>query len=251
MVSWFKKKRNTDKIIHPAMSHGTQRMLEDMAKEDEKMHDAIIRSNKPELKGLLPQPDWSTVAEFERSIAEFFGAPYAVSVDSCTHGLELCLRYKEVEYIEVPKRTYLSIPVLAFKTGIDFDWGNITWEEAYWLNDLIIDAATMWRKDSYQHNTFMCLSFQYQKHLSLGRGGMILCPDEQSYNQLKKMSYDGRLPGIPWREQDIDTMGYHYYMTPETAALGLQKLPDAIATPPRIWSYADYPDLTKMKLWAK
>jgi len=65
------------------------------------------------------------------------------------------------------------------------------------------------------------------------------------------MSLDGRLPGIPWREQDIDTMGYHYYMTPETAQLGLDKLQAAIDTPPRIWSYKDYPDLTKMKLWAK
>ena len=80
---------------------------------------------------------------------------------------------------------------------------------------------------------------------------MILCPDEQSYWQLKKMSYDGRLPGIPWREQNIDTMGYHYYMTPETAKLGLDKLQAAIDTPPRIWTHKDYPDLTQMKIWAK
>ena len=35
------------------------------------------------------------VSEFESKIAEFFGSPYAISVDSCTHGLELCLRYKK------------------------------------------------------------------------------------------------------------------------------------------------------------
>jgi hypothetical protein len=40
-------------------------------------------------------------------------------------------------------------------------------------------------------------------------------------------------------------------MTPETAQLGLDKLQEAIDTPPRIWGYNDYPDLTKMKLWAK
>ena len=33
------------------------------------------------------------ISEFEKSIAEFFGSPYAVAVDSCTHGIELCLRY--------------------------------------------------------------------------------------------------------------------------------------------------------------
>jgi dTDP-4-amino-4,6-dideoxygalactose transaminase len=73
----------------------------------------------------------------------------------------------------------------------------------------------------------MCVSFQYRKHLSLGRGGIILTDDKESANILKKMSYDGRLPDVPWREQNIDTMGYHYYMTPETAELGLKKLPMA------------------------
>jgi hypothetical protein len=80
---------------------------------------------------------------------------------------------------------------------------------------------------------------------------MILCGNKEDAIQLKKMSYDGRLPGIPWREQNIDTIGYHYYMTPETAALGLQKLPEAIATPPRIWGVEDYPYLTEMTVFKK
>ena len=95
----------------------------------------------------------------------------------------------------------------------------------------------------------MCLSFQYKKHLSLGRGGMILLDDATAAAELKKMSYDGRLPDVPWREQNIDTIGYHYYMTPETANLGLKKLPDAIRTPPRKWSVSDWPDLTKMEIF--
>ena len=32
------------------------------------------------------------VEKFEREIAKFYGAPYSVAVDSCTHGLEICLR---------------------------------------------------------------------------------------------------------------------------------------------------------------
>lgn len=195
--------------------------------------------------------NFGTVTEFEKQIAKFFGAPYAVAVDSCTHGLELCLRLNGATNIDIPCRTYLSVPMLAHKLSINLHWHTHKWAEFYYINSNIIDAATLWRKDSYIPYTFICLSFQYQKHLSLGRGGMILCPDEQSYNQLKKMSYDGRLPGIPWREQDIDTMGYHYYMTPETAQLGLSKLDAAIATAPRIWTSEDYPDLTKMKLWVK
>ena len=34
-------------------------------------------------------PDFSVVSEFEKRIAQFFGAPFAVAVDSCTHGIEL------------------------------------------------------------------------------------------------------------------------------------------------------------------
>jgi dTDP-4-amino-4,6-dideoxygalactose transaminase len=97
----------------------------------------------------------------------------------------------------------------------------------------------------------MSISFQYQKHLSLGRGGVILTDNLDAATQLKKMSYDGRLPDIPWRNQNIDTYGYHYYMTPETANLGLEKLQKAIETPPKQWMVTDWPDLTQMNIFKK
>jgi dTDP-4-amino-4,6-dideoxygalactose transaminase len=85
--------------------------------------------------------------------------------------------------------------------------------------------------------------------LSLGRGGVILTDNEAAAIQLKKMSYDGRLPYIPWRDQNIDTVGYHYYMTPETAQLGLDKFEKAIETEPRKWTINDWPDLTQMDIF--
>jgi dTDP-4-amino-4,6-dideoxygalactose transaminase len=129
--------------------------------------------------------NFEVVSIFEKKIADFFGATHAVSVDSCTHGLELCLRYTNEKKINIPKRTYLSVAFLAEKLGIDRDWRNDEWENYYTLNygeKRIIDAAVLWRKDSYIPNTFMCLSFQHQKHLSLGRGGMILLDNENDYN---------------------------------------------------------------------
>jgi hypothetical protein len=148
----------------------------------------------------------------------------------------------------------LSVPFLAEKIGIELEWRDEEWENYYTLNygdKKIIDAAVLWKKNSYIPNTFMCVSFQYQKHLSLGRGGIILLDNKIDYITLKKMSYDGRLPNIPWRDQDIDTIGFHYYMTPETAQLGLNKLQGAIDTPPRQWVVTDWPDLTKMKIFKK
>jgi dTDP-4-amino-4,6-dideoxygalactose transaminase len=199
----------------------------------------------PDLKTI----DFSAVTEFENKIAEFFGAPYAIAVDSCTHGVELALRYTQVDHITVPKHTYLSIPFLADKLWIDLFWKDENWVDYYYLTDKVIDAAVLWKPNSYIPGTFMGVSFQYQKHLSLGRGGIILTDDKEAAVQLKKMSYDGRIPNVPWREQNIDTVGYHYYMTPEVAQNGLDKLSEAIDTPPRQWVVSDWPDLTQMSIF--
>jgi dTDP-4-amino-4,6-dideoxygalactose transaminase len=189
------------------------------------------------------------IKKFENRIAEFFGAPYAVAVDSCTHGIELCLRHTKAKEINVPNHTYLSIPCLAYKLNIELNWHFKEWQDYYYVTDKVIDAAVLWQPKSYIPDTFMCISFQYQKHLSLGRGGIILLDNYEDSRILKKMSCDGRLPDVPWREQDIDMIGYHYYMTIETACLGLRKLDNAKRTKPKQWVITDWPDLTQMKIF--
>ena len=193
---------------------------------------------------------FKVVSDFENEVAHWFGAPYGVAVDCCTHGIELCLRHMNIKSIEIPKRTYLSIPFLADKLGIELKWKDEEWVDYYKIGGTnIYDAAVLWKEDSYISGSFMVLSFQFQKHLSLGRGGMILTDNRESMWELKKMSYDGREPDIPWREQNIESMGYHYYMAPETAMLGLKKLPEAIKTKPRQWVINDWPDLTQMEVF--
>ena len=195
---------------------------------------------------------FETVKIFENKIAEFFGSPYAVAVDCCTHGLELCLRYQNLSYISVPKRTYISVPFLAKKLNIELKWRDENWQDYYVINIHFIpiyDAAVLWKKDSYIPGSFMCVSFQFRKHLALGRGGIILTDNKQDALNLKKMTYDGRHPDIPWREQNISSMGYHYYMTPETAQMGLDKLNTARQTEPKKWVVEDWPDLTKMEIF--
>jgi len=198
--------------------------------------------------------NFKVVAKLEKKLSEFFGAPYVVCLDSCTHGIELCLRLQNLSYISIPKRTYISVPFLANKLNINLEWRDEKWQDYYKVNEHfkpIYDAAVLWKKDSYIPGSFMCLSFQFQKHLSLGRGGAILCDNKEDAITLKKMSYDGRLPDIPWRSQDIDTIGYHYYMTPETAQNGLDKLDAAIKTKPKQWTVQDWPDVSKMKIFNK
>ena len=59
------------------------------------------------------------VTDFEKKVAEYYGAPYAVATDSCTHGLELCIRHQGVTRITVPTRTYLSVSMLPNKIFFD------------------------------------------------------------------------------------------------------------------------------------
>jgi dTDP-4-amino-4,6-dideoxygalactose transaminase len=191
-----------------------------------------------------------TVVKFEKLIATFYGAPYAVAVDCCTHAIELCLRLTKPDNVTCPSHTYLSIPMTLKKLDINFEFVDANWNDFYFLgNTNIVDAAVHWRRNGYVPNTLMCLSFQHKKHLSLDRGGMILLDNLTQYNELKKMRYDGRLDDIPWKEQDVDSIGYHYYMTPETAERGIYKFCTAEVTEPKLWTHEDYPDISKMKVF--
>ena len=190
------------------------------------------------------------VAQFENLIAKYFNAPYAVAVDSCTHAIELCLRYTGYDNVTCPKQTYLSIPMTFEKLKLNWSFEDYQWYDYYYIgNTRIIDAAVYWKKDGYIPDTFMCLSFQYKKHLNVCRGGMILVNKDYDYVKLKKMSYDGRIPDIPWAEQDVDTLGYHYYMTPETAKLGIERFHQVKDKTPKTWTNENYPDISKMKVF--
>lgn len=195
-------------------------------------------------------PSFDTVKRFENIVANYFGAEYGVATDSCTHAVELSLRYDSVCNASCPKHTYLSIPMTLMKLGIDWNWNSEEWDSYYFLSDTrVVDAAVLWKQNSYIPGSLMCLSFQFKKHLSIGRGGMILTNSRDEYITLKAMSYDGRVLDIPWAEQDVTKMGYHYYMTPESAEQGIQKFHTVRNITPKYWSYLNYPDLSKMTVF--
>ena len=52
------------------------------------------------------------ITKFENEVASFFGSPYAVAVDCCTHGLELCLRQQEIKHFTVSIYTENNIGLL-------------------------------------------------------------------------------------------------------------------------------------------
>ncbi len=169
------------------------------------------------------------VIKFEKTIAEFFNAPYGVATDCCTNALELSLRLEYLKQphmsnkVEVPIYTYLCVPIMLDKLGLNWSFNEEKWEGYYHITQTTIDAAVYWKEGGYKPNTRMCLSFQYSKHLSTDRGGMILLDNEEDASLLRKMAYDGReRSDIAWWKQDIKTVGYHYYMTPDKAKMGLK-----------------------------
>ena len=190
------------------------------------------------------------VVEFENTIKQYYNAPYAIATDCCTHAIELCLRLLKPEWVSCPKHTYLSVPMTFDKLNIDWSFNDEQWSDYYYIsNTNVIDAAVYWKNNGYISGSMMCLSFQFKKHLNIGRGGMILLDNKEQYQTLKKMRYDGRTDHIPWAEQNIDTIGYHYYMTPENALTGLRRFDEVYFEQPKQWSYNDYPNLKKMSVF--
>ena len=196
---------------------------------------------------------WQVVDLFEQKIAEFFGAPYAIATDCCTHALELSilLLNKPAVPVSVPLHTYMSVPMMLEKIRQPWQFTELHWQDQYYLEPLpVVDSARVWRQDSYVPDTLMCLSFQFKKHIPIGRGGMILTDNVEHYNQLQKSVRDGRDRTLLWSEDDVDCIGYHYYMTPEDAARGIllfDQLHDQ--DPGKIWGWEDYRPLTEFSVF--
>jgi dTDP-4-amino-4,6-dideoxygalactose transaminase len=191
------------------------------------------------------------VDEFEKALADYCGAPYAIAVDSCTNALALCFMRMhpliEREGIYLPKYTYVGVVQAARNAGFMVDFHDQEWDGEYMIAGTgIVDAARWLRANMYQAGTLTCLSFQATKHLPIGRGGAILCDDEDEAKWFKRARFDGRDQHSDVFEQQGFGWGLHCYMTPPEAARGLwllQSLPKDNKPLPGI-----YPDLSK-KEW--
>ena len=84
----------------------------------------------------------------------------------------------------------------------------------------IYDAAKRFTSNMYIPGTFMCLSFHIKKNLGLGKGGMILTDNKEAYDWFKKARYEGR-GEVYYKEDNISSLGWNMYMTPQEAAHGL------------------------------
>lgn len=161
------------------------------------------------------------IRQFERTIAKYCGAPYGVAVESCTAALFLSCLYLKVGEVTLPNKTYFSVPMSVIHAGGSVRYRDYAWKGAYRLKPYpIIDSAMRFKKDMYRAWNYQCLSFQYSKHLPIGRGGMILTDSKKAADWFRVMRNDGRRE-IPKEKDRVKLIGYNMYMTPEQAARGL------------------------------
>lgn len=161
--------------------------------------------------------------------------------DCCTHAIELCLRYQRVKQVAFTAWTYLSIPMLMHKLGIEYMYTDEPWIGEYQFHGTNIwDSARRLEDGMYRPGMMQCLSFGHNKPLQIGHGGAILLDDYKAYDILLQQRYDGRdLRFSPWQAQQTFMVGYHYRPTIEDARIGLEKL-YFVNEPPK---YHEYPDL--------
>lgn len=190
---------------------------------------------------------------FEKRLSEFTGAPYVVLTNGCTNALFLTLalfkQKRELpEFLEIPKRTYVSIPQMLITNGIIPKYMDVSWFGNYQIGKLPIwDCAVGFKPHMYISGQYQCLSFQQKKALPIGKGGAILLDNYEDYKLLKRMSHDGR-DGSITTEQDLEniTLGYHMYMSPDEAAKGILLLNQLKPNKVTVGNYMDYPDVSSI-----
>src|SRR5690348_15133866 len=214
---------------------------------------------------------FGVVREFEAALCEYTGAPYAVTTTSCTMALLLAVawHFRDVhprhrhEYnlagwmnrraIEIPKRTYVGVPMSIIHAGGWPTFRDDDWIGAYQLHPLPVwDCARRFTAGMahpvLRPGSMQCVSFHHAKILGDTQGGAILLDDPQADDWLRQARFDGRREGIAPRDQLSWILGWHCYMSPDVAArllLKLSKLPAHNEDLPN----DDYPDLSQMEVF--
>ena len=194
--------------------------------------------------------------DFEQALCEYTGAPYAVAVNSCTMALLLAVAwhmretvhpwwikdgkaiFQWVGSIEIPKRTYISVPMSIIHAGGRPTFRDEEWKGFYQLKPLPVwDSARWFTSGMYkgkvlnnggilaaQKGAMFCVSFHASKTLGLEQGGAILHDNPEADAWLRRARFDGRTEGVAPKDDKFDMIGWHCYMNPSTAAQGILRL---------------------------
>jgi dTDP-4-amino-4,6-dideoxygalactose transaminase len=201
--------------------------------------------------------------EFEEKLAHYTNSKYVVTLDNMSNALFLTLYYEHKvknrteSTITIPSRTYPSVPCeiihAGLKVGFEPVEGN-TIKGAYQLKGSNVwDSALRFTADMYIPNTHICVSFTGPyKHFKLSKGGAILTDDYEAYLWFKRARYSGRRE-VSYHDDNLDMLGWNFYMMPELAARGLLLMNQFYNTDGSKKQNQDlelpYPDLSKFNVY--
>ena len=204
--------------------------------------------------------------DFEKALADYTGAPYVVTVDNQSNALFLALYYEKnvkksitIDSITIPSRTYPSVPCEIIHAGLKVDFYLVegkTLKGAYQLKGSNVwDSALRFTTDMYLPETHMCVSFTGPyKHFKLSKGGAILTDSYEAYLWFKRARYSGRRE-CSYHDDNLDMLGWNFYMMPELAARGLllmNQFYDINGKPKHNEDLQlPYPDLSKFEVYTK
>lgn len=222
------------------------------------------------------------VKRFEAELCAYTGAKYAVTVNSCTNALLLAVSYrfrfgqpyylksfmqpgvlyehtweplimaerdKGHKRVQIPKRTYVGVPMSIKHAGGYPEFREENWSGAYRLKPYEIwDCARRFTCGMYEAGQFQCVSFHASKILGDTQGGAILHDNEEADAWFRIMRFDGRTEGVAPRDDPFPHIGWHCYLSPDVAARLLWKLS---VLPPHNADLenSDYPDLSTLKIF--
>lgn len=214
--------------------------------------------------------------DFESALCEYTGAPYAVAVNSCTMALLLAVAWhlrndvtpahhtmepwSDRRPIEIPKRTYISVPMSIIHAGGRPTFRDEDWKGWYQLRPLPVwDSARYFSSGMYRGQSkdgvfgsmkghMLCVSFHASKTLGLEQGGAILHDKLEADTWLRRARFDGRTEGVAPADDRFDMLGWHCYLNPSTAAQGILRL-HSLPRHNAPLENDQYPDLSAMEVF--
>ena len=170
--------------------------------------------------------------DFEKSLSDYTGAPYVITVDNQSNALFLSLYYEKnimksinTDTITIPSRTYPSVPCEIIHSGLKVNFEPVegkTIKGAYNLvGSNVWDSALRFTSNMYIPKTHMCISFTGPyKHFKLSKGGAILTDSLDAYHWFKRARYSGRRE-CSYHDDNFDMLGWNFYMMPELSTRGM------------------------------
>jgi hypothetical protein len=160
--------------------------------------------------------------------------------------------------ITIPCRTYPSVPCEIIHAGAKVNFKEMEGKKikgAYQLEPTKVwDSALRFTSGMYIPDTHMCISFTGPyKHFKLSKGGAILTDSEEAYFWFKRARYSGRRE-CSYHEDNLDMIGWNFYMMPELAARGLLMINQFYHEGKPIHNEdleLPYPDLSKFDVYTK